>query len=55
MITIAAALIGAILGGMNAKRRGGNRLDILQYTFTFALAFGLVGFFVTIIIEKWVS
>ncbi|WP_121629655.1 apolipoprotein acyltransferase [Tropicibacter alexandrii] len=52
MIVLTAALIGALLGGFNAKRRKGNGLDIAQYAAVYAIAFALLGLFATIILEK---
>lgn len=52
MIVIFAALAGAIFGGLRAARRKGNKLDILQYATVHAIAFALIGLFLTIIIEK---
>ncbi|ASP21887.1 apolipoprotein acyltransferase [Antarctobacter heliothermus] len=52
MIVILGALLGAIIGGTTAKRRKGNWADIAQYAAGFAIAFGLLGFLVTIAIEK---
>ena len=52
MIILAALILGAIWGGTLAARRKGNRADIAQYAFGFAMAFGLAGFVVTLILEK---
>ncbi|WP_323768849.1 apolipoprotein acyltransferase [Antarctobacter sp.] len=52
MIVILGALLGAVIGGTTAKRRKGNFADIAQYAVVYAIAFGLLGFFVTIAIEK---
>ncbi|MBU2962829.1 apolipoprotein acyltransferase [Citreicella sp. C3M06] len=52
MIVIAGVLIGAILGGLTARRRKGNAADIAQYATGFAIACGLAGFVLTIILEK---
>lgn len=52
MIVIAAVLIGAVLGGLTARRRKGNAADIAQYATGFAIAFALAGFVITIIVEK---
>lgn len=52
MIVIFGALLGAIIGGTTAKRRKGNWADIAQYAVVYAIAFGLLGFLVTIGIEK---
>lgn len=52
MIVIAAIVIGALTGGLKARRRGGKPLDILQYAAVHAIAFGLAGLFVTIVIDR---
>lgn len=52
MIIIGAMLLGALVGGLTAKRRGGNRLDIAQYAVGYAIAFTLVGLLATIIIDR---
>ncbi|MCV2880783.1 apolipoprotein acyltransferase [Actibacterium sp. XHP0104] len=52
MIVIAGFTLGAILGGLTAKRRGGKGFDIAQYAIGYALAFSLLGLIITIIIEK---
>ncbi|MCR8546984.1 apolipoprotein acyltransferase [Salipiger sp. P9] len=55
MIVIAGVLIGAILGGLTARRRKGNAADIAQFVVAYAIAFGLLGLVVTIVIEKVVT
>ncbi|MBC6437024.1 MAG: hypothetical protein GDA52_02525 [Rhodobacteraceae bacterium] len=40
MLQIPGLIIGATWGGWTARRRGGNRLDVLHY----GAVFGLVGF-----------
>lgn len=52
MIMFVAALIGAISGWITARRRKGNRADIAQFVVVFAIAFGLAGLILTIIVEK---
>ncbi len=52
MIVIGAALLGAILGGLTAKKHGGAALDIAQYATGFAIGFGLLGLIATIIIHR---
>ncbi|ETX30723.1 apolipoprotein acyltransferase [Roseivivax isoporae] len=52
MIVILGALLGAVIGGMTAKRRKGNRLDIAQYAAGYAILFALVGLVATIALEK---
>ena len=55
MIVILAALTGAITGGITAKKRGGNRLDIAQYAAGYSLAFIVVGLISTIVIDRILS
>lgn len=52
MIVIAAAVLGALIGGYTAKKRNGNRLDILQYAAGYALAFVIVGMIATVLIDR---
>ncbi|CUH80361.1 hypothetical protein [Tropicibacter naphthalenivorans] len=52
MIVIFAALLGAIIGGTTARRRKGNKLDILQYATIYMIAFALLGMIATVILEK---
>ena len=39
---VAAMCVGAAVGAMRAKSKGGSRLDMAQYGGTFAILFGLV-------------
>lgn len=55
MIVIACAFIGAIVGGLTARRRKGNRLDIAQYAAGYAIAFALVGLILTVLIDRAAS
>ena len=52
MIVLAGAILGAIVGAWNAKRRGGGRLDILQYATATAIAFALIGLIISIILHR---
>ena len=52
MIIIAALILGAAYGAFSAKRRGGNKLDMLQYAAVYALIYGLVGVVVTIVLAR---
>jgi hypothetical protein len=52
MVVIASFVLGAILGARTALKRGGQRLDALQYGAGFGIAFGLLGLFLTILIER---
>ncbi|MEL6644629.1 MAG: hypothetical protein AAFQ79_11895 [Pseudomonadota bacterium] len=52
MIIIAGALSGAAWGAYLAKAREGTKLDMAQYAAGFAIAFALLGLFVTIFLER---
>lgn len=52
MIVIFLAIIGAIIGGLTARKRGGNRKDIAQYAVGYALAFTVVGMILTVILDR---
>jgi hypothetical protein len=52
MIVLAAALFGGIYGAFLAKRREGTKLDMAQYAAGFGIAFGLLGLFLTILVER---
>jgi hypothetical protein len=55
MIVIIAALAGAIIGGLTAARRKGNKADMAQWALVYGIAFALAGLVLTIIIEKAVA
>lgn len=52
MIVIISLIAGAIFGTQTARKRDGNRLDMLQYGAVYGIIFGLLGMFLTLIIEK---
>ena len=52
MIILAFALIGAIIGGMTARARGGKGLDIAQYAASYAMAFAIIGLFITVFLTR---
>ncbi|MGP3696305.1 hypothetical protein [Rhodobacter sp. NSM] len=52
MIVLAGAVLGAFVGAATARRHGGKRLDMAQYGAGFAIAFALLGLFLTILIER---
>ncbi len=45
-------LIGALIGVFMAKRRGGTRLDLLQWAVVIAIMGAIIGLFVLVIIER---
>ena len=55
MIVIAFALIGAFLGARLAARNGGVRADKVQYAIACAIAGGLLGLVVTILVENLIA
>ncbi|PRZ46411.1 hypothetical protein [Epibacterium scottomollicae] len=52
MIVILSFLLGAAIGAFKARKRGGNVADMLQYGAVYAIIFGIVGLFVTIVIDR---
>lgn len=52
MIVLAGLGFGGLYGGLLAKKRGGKLADSLQYAAGFGIAFGLLGLFATIGLEK---
>ncbi len=54
MIVLGSMLLGAIVGAGLARKRGGKTLDLLQYGAGFMIAFGLLGLFVTILIDRMI-
>lgn len=49
---LAGLLIGAIVGALSAKSRGGKTLDLLQWAAVFAMIFGLIGLITLVFIER---
>ncbi|MCF6232121.1 MAG: apolipoprotein acyltransferase [Rhodobacteraceae bacterium] len=54
MIVIVSGFIGAVLGGLKAKKRKGTGADMLQYAAGYGIAFALVGMMVAIAIDRLV-
>lgn len=52
MIIIGGFGLGAILGALSARRRGGKAADLAQYAAAYGIAFGLLGLFLTILIAR---
>lgn len=52
MIVIAFALFGILLGAYQARKRGGQRLDLAQYGAAYGLAFAILGMFVTVFLSR---
>lgn len=52
IIVLVAAVLGALIGGTIAARRGGRKMDILQYSVIYLIAFAILGLFVLIFISR---
>lgn len=52
MLWVAMTVLGAVLGATLALRRGGRKLDALHYAAGFAIAFGLLGFALSVLIVR---
>lgn len=52
MIWTGALILGAVVGTLTAKRRGGKMLDLLQYGAVYAIAFGLAGLAIGILLDR---
>ena len=52
MIVLAGVILGGSYGAWLAKKRKGGRADMAQYAAGFGIAFGLVGLFLTIFLER---
>ncbi len=55
MIILACLILGIFLGVATARKRGGNRLDMAQYAAGFAIAFMILGLFLTLLVERLAS
>jgi hypothetical protein len=52
MIYILFAIVGALIGGLTARRRQGNGKDIAQYAAGYGIAFALLGLILTILLDR---
>ncbi|UWQ48356.1 hypothetical protein K3720_10390 [Leisingera caerulea] len=52
MIVIAGLVLGALIGAMKARKRGGNTLDMLQYGAVYAIVIGILGLLATILTHR---
>jgi hypothetical protein len=52
MFVIGGLILGAISGGWTARQRGGKPADIAQWAAVWAILFGLVGLFVTLVLDR---
>jgi hypothetical protein len=54
MIVIAGLILGAAIGARTAIKRGGKRLDALQYGAGYGICFALIGLFLTLFIDRMI-
>jgi hypothetical protein len=52
VIIFGGVILGAVIGAVTAMRRGGRKLDALQYAAGYGIMFGLIGLFATIILGR---
>lgn len=52
MIILAGLVLGALWGGLLARRRKGSRFDIAQYAAAFGIAFAVVGLIATVLLDR---
>ena len=52
MLILLGAVTGAVIGGVTAYRRKGNRLDIAQYAAGYAIAFTLASMVLAVILDR---
>jgi hypothetical protein len=52
MFVIGGLILGAVTGGLTARRRGGKPADIAQWAAVWAILFGLVCLFITLFLHR---
>lgn len=52
MDVLVVALMGALVGGFSARKRGGNGKDVAQYAAVFAIIFALAGMVLSVIFTR---
>ena len=52
ILPLGGIVLGAIIGAVRARMRGGTVLDMLQWGAAFAVILGLVGLFVLVFIQR---
>lgn len=52
MLWLGMMIAGAALGAVMALRRGGRKLDALQWAAGFGIAFGLLGFALSVLVVR---
>jgi hypothetical protein len=52
MLVIGGLILGALGGGLTARRRGGKPADIAQWAAVWAILFGVLGLFLTLFLDR---
>ena len=55
MDVLIVAVIGALIGGYSAKKRGGNGKDIAQYAAVFAIIFTVLGMILSVVVTRMIA
>ncbi len=55
LVVLGMAVLGAILGGLSARKRNGNAADMAQYAAGYGIAFALVGLILSLILVRFVG
>ncbi len=55
MLVIIGICLGATFGALTARKRGGNRADIIQFASVFAMIFGVIGLMLTIGLHRFLT
>ncbi|MEO1106424.1 MAG: hypothetical protein AAFX90_00735 [Pseudomonadota bacterium] len=54
LVVLGMAVLGAILGAWNARKRNGNGADIAQYAAVYGIAFALLGLVMSLVLVRLV-
>jgi hypothetical protein len=52
MFVIGGLVLGALAGGLTARRRGGKPADIAQWAAVWGILFGILGLFLTLFLDR---
>ena len=52
ILPLGGVLLGALIGAVRARARGGKMLDMLQWGAAFAVILGIVGLFILVFIQR---
>ncbi|MCF7701579.1 hypothetical protein [Loktanella sp. M215] len=52
ILPLGGIVLGALIGAIRARMRGGKLLDMLQWGAAFAIILGIVGLFILVFIQR---